>query len=102
MLAYQFQATTENGFIRIPDEYKTKIGTNIRVMIVNDEELDIDWDERFPPIIDTEVWKFIRDEANERHNVSLAKQFGNLPDIFINPIIVDDFKMYSREELNER
>ena len=66
MFAYQFQATAENGFIRIPDEYKTKIGTKIKVTIVNDDELDIDWDERFPSIVDAKSWKFNRDEANAR------------------------------------
>ncbi|GHU41515.1 hypothetical protein FACS1894111_03920 [Clostridia bacterium] len=30
------------------------------------------------------------------------KTFGTLPDIFINPIQTDDFRMYTREELNER
>ena len=28
--------------------------------------------------------------------------FGVLPDIFLNPIVVDNFHNYSREELNER
>jgi len=102
MLAYQFQATTENGFIRIPDEYKTKIGAKIRVTIVNDDELDIDWDKRFPPMVDTSIWKINSEEANERYNVPHTKSFGELPDIFLNPIIVDNFKMHSREELNER
>ena len=102
MLAYQFQATAENGFIRIPDEYKSKIGTKIRVTIVNDEEIDADWDEQFPPIIDTKAWKFNRDKATGRYNESTTKPFGDLPDIFLNPIIADNFKMYSREELNER
>jgi hypothetical protein len=35
-------------------------------------------------------------------NSEPAKVFGELPDTFLNPIIVDDFYMYSREELNER
>ena len=66
MLAYKFQTTTKNGFIQIPDEYKAKIGTKIKVTIINDDEPDIDWDERFPPIIDTSTWKFNREEANAR------------------------------------
>jgi hypothetical protein len=33
---------------------------------------------------------------------STTKHFGVLPDIFANPIIINDFHMYSREELNER
>jgi len=31
-----------------------------------DEPLDSNWDELFPPIIDTSSWKFNREEANER------------------------------------
>ncbi|MCL2456455.1 MAG: hypothetical protein FWD19_02765 [Defluviitaleaceae bacterium] len=66
MLAYQFQTTVENGFIRIPEEYKKKIGNRIKVTVVNDDELEIDWDERFPPMVNTGSWKFNREEANAR------------------------------------
>ena len=66
MLAYKFQTTSENGFIRIPDEYKKKIGTKVNVIVVNDNETDIDWDKRFPPAVDTGSWKFNREEANAR------------------------------------
>ena len=64
MLAYQFQTTVEDGLIRIPSEYKAKIGTKIKVSVINDE--DIDWDECFPPVVDTSSWKFDREEANAR------------------------------------
>ena len=66
MHAYQFQTTAENGFIRIPDEYRQKIGIKIMVTVVNNEESEIDWDKQFPPVIDTSLWKFNREEANER------------------------------------
>ena len=66
MQAYQFQTTSENGFIRIPEEYRKNIGFRIKVTIINDEQLDTDWDEVFPPLIDTKTWKFNREEANER------------------------------------
>ena len=66
MLAYQFQTTSENGFIRIPDEYKKKIKARVKVIVVNDDEDDIDWDKRFPPAVDTADWKFNREEANAR------------------------------------
>ena len=69
MLAYQFNATTENGLIRIPDEYKLKTGSKIKVTIVKDED-DTDWDKLFPPVVDTSIWKFDREEANARqHNL---------------------------------
>ena len=66
MQAYEFYATAENGFIKIPDEYKKKIGKKIKVTIVNEEKSDIDWNTLFPPTIDTTIWKFNREEANER------------------------------------
>jgi len=34
--------------------------------------------------------------------VMSAKVFGDLPDIFLKPIVIDNFHMYSRDELNER
>ena len=66
MQTYQFDATVENGFIRIPDEYKAKMGNKIRVTIINYEQSDVDWNVLFPPLIDTKTWKFNREEANER------------------------------------
>jgi len=67
MVAYQFEATTENGFIRIPDEYSRKIGAKIKVIVLDDDgDIDVDWDELFPPTVDTSVWKFDREEANAR------------------------------------
>ena len=66
MQAYQFSTTVENGFIRIPDEYVTKVRNRIKVVVINDEQLDTDWNTLFPPMVDTKAWKFNRDEANER------------------------------------
>jgi len=66
MQAYEFYAITENGFIRIPDEYKKKLGEKVKVIVVNDENSDLDWDELFPPMINTKGFKFNREEANER------------------------------------
>jgi len=64
--AYQFNTTSENGFIRIPDEYRKMIGIRVKVTVVNDEQPDTNWDELFPPMVDTLSWKFNREEANER------------------------------------
>jgi hypothetical protein len=36
MQAYEFYGTSENGIIRIPDEYKTKIGKKFKVIILED------------------------------------------------------------------
>ena len=32
----------------------------------DDDKSNINWDELFPPLVDTSVWKFNREEANER------------------------------------
>ena len=53
MLEYQFDTMAENGFIRIPDEYIKKIGSKIKVTVVNDDELDVDWDKLFPSVMKT-------------------------------------------------
>jgi len=66
MQAYQFYTTAENGFIRIPDEYREKIGTKIEVTVINNEQFDICQNDIFPPLIDTKSWIFNREEANER------------------------------------
>ena len=66
MQTYEFHTTTENGLIRIPDEFRDKVGTNIKVTIVNEELFNINWNTLFPPLIDTKNWKFNREEANER------------------------------------
>ena len=42
MLAYQFNTTAENGFILIPDEYKSKIGAKIKVTVINEESYPLD------------------------------------------------------------
>ena len=66
MQAYQFSTTVENGFIRIPDEYATKLRDRIKVIVYHDEPPDTDWTALFPPTVDTKAWKFNREEANER------------------------------------
>jgi len=45
---YQFNATSENGFIRIPDEYRKMIGLRVKVTVINDEQPDTNGDELFP------------------------------------------------------
>lgn len=34
----EFQATIENGHIKIPEEYQAKIASNVHVVIINDNE----------------------------------------------------------------
>ena len=65
MQAYEFYAMPENGFIRIPDNYKDKIVSKIKVIVVDDKSPSIR-DLLLPPTLDTRGWKFNREEANER------------------------------------
>ena len=66
MQSFEFYATAENGYIRIPEKYKKKVGTKVKVVVENDELLSVDWNALFPPMVDTRGWKFDREEANER------------------------------------
>ena len=65
MQAYEFYAKPENGVIRIPDEYKDKIGKRIKVIIEEVPPTSIN-DMLLPPTLDTRDWKFDKEEANER------------------------------------
>ena len=62
---YEFLAQPENGVIRIPERYKSKIPSRARVT-VRVEEVSSVRDILLPPSLDTRRWKFDREEANER------------------------------------
>lgn len=75
MQAYEFFAKPENGVIRIPEEFKNKINSNVKVILLESKQLKFDHREAassrksnmlLPPTLDTSNWKFIREEANER------------------------------------
>jgi len=38
MQAFEFQTTTQDGFIRIPDRFKGKMTPNIKVIILSGEQ----------------------------------------------------------------
>lgn len=38
MQAYEFQATAQNGIIRIPDEYIKNIGSEVRVILISEDQ----------------------------------------------------------------
>ena len=63
--AYQFYATPENGVIHIPEQYKNKMPSRVKVTIRVEEASSIR-DILLPPTLDTRGWKFDREEANER------------------------------------
>ena len=73
MQTYEFLAKPENGFIAIPEDLRSKIASNVRV-ILHEIMLDSDTipgstrksDLVLPPTLDTRNWKFDREDANER------------------------------------
>ena len=75
MQAYEFYAKTENGVIKIPDEYKNRFSSEVKVIILEDKRWKIDKEEirarrksdlLLAPSMSTKGWKFDREEANER------------------------------------
>jgi hypothetical protein len=72
MQAYEFVAKPEDGRITIPAEYRHLITSNVRVIVLpSADKTDLPHPCRksdliLPPSINTEGWKFDREEANER------------------------------------
>ena len=66
MQAFEFQTTTQDGVIRIPDRFKSKITPNIKVIILSGEQ-EKPKKAPFPYFaVDTTGYVFDREEANER------------------------------------
>ena len=66
MQAFEFQATVQNGTIRIPDRYVKKIPQKIKVIVLADKT-EKEEQEPFPYFaVDTTGYVFDREEANER------------------------------------
>lgn len=67
MQAYEFNATASNGFIKIPEEYAKKISSDVRVIVMTEKKPRSKKQNLFPDFgINTEGYKFNREEANER------------------------------------
>ena len=75
MEAYEFYATPENGTITIPDQYKRKITSEVKVIVLEKIPFNFNREEAnarrrtdllSPLSIDTRGWKFNKEEANER------------------------------------
>ena len=66
MQAYEFQTVAHNGIIEIPEEYKQKIISKIKVIVLTEDPVP-NKKSLFPDFtIDTTGYKFNREEANER------------------------------------
>jgi len=72
MEAFEFNATPENGIIKIPEKYRKRITSGVKVIILITEKngskknVLVKSDLLAPPAYDTTGWKFNREEANAR------------------------------------
>ena len=74
MQAYEFSARLDNGVIYVPEKYKNKIKSEVKVILlekkVSNTKKAISPAKRTdllsPISIDTRGWKFNKEEANER------------------------------------
>ena len=75
MQAYEFFAKPQDGVILIPEEFKNKITSSVKVIILESALYSSDQEKStagrksdllLPPTLDTGSWKFNREEANER------------------------------------
>ena len=71
MQAYEFYAVPENGTIKIPKQFRNRIKTSVKVILLEDnldkKEISHKRTDLLSPIsIDTRGWKFDKEEANER------------------------------------
>ena len=75
MQAYEFLAKPQDGVIHIPEEFRSRITSSVRVIILESVSNSFDHEKAatdrksdllLAPTLDTVDWKFNRDEANER------------------------------------
>ena len=75
MQAYEFYATPENGAIKIPEKYRNKIVSGVKVILLEEKSFGAGRgktkaarksDLLLSPSMNTKGWKFSREEANER------------------------------------
>ena len=56
MLAFEFQAIVNNGFIKVPDEYINKISKNLKVILLSESSEDITESQKRFPLMDTPLY----------------------------------------------
>ena len=75
MQAYEFLAKPENGVIPIPEEFRNRITSNVKVIVLEMKPDGFCFEEvnkkcksdlLLIPTLDTRSWNFSREEANER------------------------------------
>ena len=53
MFAFEFHAVVNNGFIKVPDEYKNKISKNLKVILLSELSEDTAKNQKRFPLMDT-------------------------------------------------
>ena len=75
MQAYEFYATPENGTITIPEHYRNRIKSGVKVILLEqkpslnakpEENTNCKSNLLLPPTMKTNGWRFSREKANER------------------------------------
>ena len=75
MQAYEFLAKAENGVIPIPEEFKNRITSDVKVIVLDMKSSSLNREQAgnrqksdllLPPTLDTNGWRFSREEANAR------------------------------------
>ena len=75
MQAYEFYATPENGTIKIPEQYRKRITAGVKVILLEEKSSSYGSkkaisrrksDLLLSPTLNTEDWKWSREDANER------------------------------------
>ena len=67
MPIYIFDAEVESGVIQVPSEYAHKLTSRVRVIVMPEKESVPDKASLFPRLhLDTQGYRFDRDEANAR------------------------------------
>jgi len=71
--SYEFYAVPENGVITLPDKYRTKIKSRVKIIILDTNDGAVEQkkfarrtDMLSDVSIDTRGWTFDKEEANER------------------------------------
>ena len=69
MRAYEFQTSVNNGIIHIPVEYRNKISSKVKVILLSEEPIKKINEKKImfnAMKLDTRGFVFNREEANER------------------------------------
>ncbi|GBR73555.1 hypothetical protein NO1_0910 [Candidatus Termititenax aidoneus] len=67
MQAYEFSSTVDDGVIHIPEQYKDKLSSFVKVIVFSNSMADRAVKKNFSALkLQTKGFKFNREEANER------------------------------------